>query len=101
MDARLSSIAGREYRQFAAQYYKRPFFVRLSAPADIQRSKSTASSCTNTHEGIPIPRPIEARTVRVDHIALTIFIPSVPIPGSGNKLPDLAHQYGFLPRLSL
>ena len=33
--------------------------------------------------------------MRVDHIALTHFIPSVPISGSGNKLPDSGHQYGF------
>lgn len=33
--------------------------------------------------------------MRVDHIALTNFIPSVPISGSGNKLPDSGHQYGF------
>jgi tRNA pseudouridine55 synthase len=46
-------------------------------------------------EGIPLPRPIEARPVRVDHIALTSFTPSVPISGLGNKLPDSGHQYGF------
>jgi len=33
--------------------------------------------------------------VRVDHIALVSFVPSVPIFGSGNKLPDSGHQYGF------
>jgi len=46
-------------------------------------------------EGIPLPRPIEARPVRIDHIALTSFIPSVPLSGSEVKPPDLAHQYGF------
>ena len=46
-------------------------------------------------ERIPLPRPIEARPVRVDHIALTSFIPSVSISGSGNKQPDPGHQYGF------
>lgn len=46
-------------------------------------------------EGIPLPRPIEARPVRVDHIALTSFTPSVPISGSENKQPDPGHQYGF------
>ena len=33
--------------------------------------------------------------MRVDHIALTAFIPSVPISGSENKLPDSGHQYDF------
>ena len=46
-------------------------------------------------EGIPLPRPIEARPVRVDHIVLTSFIPSVAVSGSGNKLSDPGHQYGF------
>ena len=33
--------------------------------------------------------------MRIDHMVLITFIPLVPISGSGNKLPDLGHQYGF------
>ena len=105
METRLSSIAGRESRAFPrpnitnASYVPachRSLLVRLSAPADIRRSKLTASPCTNTRGmGYPYHAPIEAHPVRVDQIALTAFIPSVPISGSGNKLPDSGHQYGF------
>jgi tRNA pseudouridine55 synthase len=43
-------------------------------------------------EGIPLPRPIQARPVRVDHIALTSFTPSAS-PGDG--VPESGHHYGF------
>ena len=46
-------------------------------------------------EGIPLPRPIEARPQRIDYIALTSFTPSVPLSGSEDKPPDSGHQYGF------
>lgn len=46
-------------------------------------------------EAIPLPRPIEARPVRIDHITLTSFIPSIPLSGSGDEPPDLGHQYNF------
>lgn len=46
-------------------------------------------------EGIPLPRRIEARPVRIDHIALTSFIPSVSLPGSRANLPDSGHQFHF------
>ena len=78
MEARLSGIAGRESRAFPrpnitnASYVcacHRSLLVRLSPPADIRRSELTAGPVT--------------------------FIPSAPIPGTGNKLPDPGHHCEF------
>ena len=96
MGARLSSITGRE-----SQAIPRPNITSTSFSFGLALRRYSALQIDGkplykyVRDGKPLLHPIEARPVQVDHIALITFIPSVPIPGSGNKLPDLGHQYGF------
>ena len=105
MKARLSGITGRQSRAFSRPNITNASYVRAChdlfssglAPSQIFGAQGRRQALYKyARDGIPLLRPIEARPVRVGSVALFTFVPSVPLPGSGNKLPNRGHQYGFL-----